>query len=838
MTEKEKKTKSTRGLGCFSRFIILIVVLIVLLIVGVKLFFPAEKVKTEIVKRASTMLNRHVELDDVSFSIFPGPGLELTGLRIYNPEDFAGGEFVSVDGLRCGLKIMPLFKSQFEFTEITVKHPVLRLRKAPDGRVNYSFELDTGGEPIQTPVGPKESVSSEEAALSAFGFDWAEITNGDILYTDDSAGYSVTMNNFSLKTRLDLTADGKTGHSNGTLHIPSISSELLPNQLPLDVKLNYNTTIDFEHVDIILEKSGLEINGILFDLDATVRNFIEPISIFATLSASGVPLKPLKKYIPTSDSFDPEQLRLQGTLNGKIEARIEMQTDRAPYFGGQFTMNNLMLGYGTIAGQLDCSAMNLDFTADSVSFATTDGKLSGRPFNFSGVVSNWDDVTYRLKTNGQFDLAGVTPFLDPEMHNDIKGNANFDLAVSGKKSSWATSAIIGSVRIDKLYYNNDSLTSALERLDMNLGFARDKITVDTLYAEYPGVVLSLKGHLKNGLAHLFEPRKGHKKPHLTFSLYAPGIDYDILLPEDSAVSAPPKQRPAGGSVAKPSTPATSSPGTQEVAAPIFIPDISAEGTFVVDTFVFREMVFSDLTGEVAYDNGVITYSKTRGIIYGGQLKANGSVDINDMYQPLVKSDFTANNIEANEFMTQFAGLSGHLYGQFNAEGRLVGRGSEPADFIKSLNATSHIKMEEGKIVNFDLVEKLADKFSFKTFEEEQLKNLVTDVVIKDGKLLLDGTNVFNRMGDWNIGGTIAFLEKDLDLNVSLYLSQDYSKNMKVLGNLLQDDKGRVRVNFDIIGTYDKPDIANISTDNQVMKDNVEDKIKKEANKLLDKLFKK
>ncbi len=839
MTEKAKKSK---GMGCLTRLILLVLALFIIVYVGIMLFFPADKVKAEIVARASTMLNRQVELDDVSFSLLPTPGLELTGMRIYNPEDFAGGEFVSIDKLRCGLKIMPLLKSNFEFTEIAIDHPVLRLRKAPDGRVNYSFELDTGGEPIQTPVGPKEKITSEEAAFSAFAFDWAQINNGDIIYTDDSSKYTVTLNNFALKTRLNLNADGKTGLSNGTLHVPSISSELIPNNLPIDLKLIYNANIDFEHSDIVFEKTNLEINGIAFNLESTIRNFTDPVSIFARLTATDVPLEPLLEYVPSSENFDPKQMNLQGTLTGGLESRIELKTERAPHFGGAFSINNMSLQYSDISEQLLCESFELDFTTDSISFKTNGGQLSGKPFNFGGVVSHWDDLKYFFATAGQYDLSGVMPFLDPGLNNELKGQANFNLKVSGQLSSWATSQILGNLIIDRLYYNNDSLTSALERLDMSLTFEKNRIKVDTLYAEYPGVDLSLEGKITNGFAHLFESRKGHEKPYLQFKMYSSNINYDILLPEDSVTATstsgpvdPPSESQAAGEDRPPSGPPAVMP---KVSAPIFIPDIKAYGTFSVDTFVFREIVFNDLSGQLSYERGEITYENTRGKIYGGLLKANGSVDITDMYQPFVLSEFEAKNIEANDFMTQFASLAGHVYGKFNAEGKLAGRGSEPSDFIQSLNATSHINMDEGKVVNFDFIEKLADKFSFKTFEEEQLKNLIADIVIKDGHLLLDGTKVFNRLGDWSLGGTVGFLDKKLNINVSLYLSEKYSKNMNLLGNLLQDDKGRVKVNFNIIGTYDKPDIANISTDNQVVSDNVEEKIKKEANKLLNNLFKK
>jgi len=692
-------------------------------------------------------------------------------------------------------------------------------------------------------VGPKESISSQEAAMGAFAFDWAQITNGDIVYTDDSSKYTVTLNNFSLKTRLNLVDEGQSGVSTGTLHIPSISSELIPNNLPLDLKLMYNANIDFRHSDIIFDKTTLEVNGIAFNLESTIRNFTDPVSVFARLTADEVPLKPLLEYVPSTETFSSKDLRLAGTLSGNLESRIELKSNRTPHFGGAFSINGMSLEYGDIAENLICESFVLDFTSDSISFKTNGGELSDRPFNFGGVISDWDDVKYMFATAGQYDLTGVTPFLDPGLNNQLNGQASFNLKVSGQLSSWATSHILGNVSIDKLYYNNDSLTSALDRLDMNLTFQKDRIRVDTLYAEYPGVNLSLKGTIKNGFAHLFEPKKGHPKPHLQFNLYSSHVNYDILVPEDSIETpeeiqpdSPPVEAHTGqDQAAAPSGPPV---GSQKVAAPVFIPDIEADGSFAIDTLVFREMNFNDLSGELSYKDGEIVYRKTRGRIYGGDLKAEGSVDITDMYQPFVMSDFEAKNIEANDFMTQFAGIAGHVYGKFNAVGKLAGRGSEPADFIQSLSATSHINMDEGTIVNFDLIKQLADKFSFKTFEEEKLKNLVTDIVIKDGKLLLDDTRIFNRLGDWDLGGSVAFLNKKLDLDVSLYLSEKYSKNMNLLGNLLQDSQGRVKVNFNIIGTYDKPDIANVSTDNQVVTDNVEEKIKKEANKLLNNLFKK
>ena len=147
-------------------------------------------------------------------------------------------------------------------------------------------------------------------------------------------------------------------------------------------------------------------------------------------------------------------------------------------------------------------------------------------------------------------------------------------------------------------------------------------------------------------------------------------------------------------------------------------------------------------------------------------------------------------------------------------------------------------MAQGRLVNFDLIKKMGQQFGFKTFEEETIRNLMSDVKIRDGKLLLEGANALSKMGDWKLGGTVGFVKKTLDLGVSVYLSPEYSKQLDMLGGLLQDDKGRVRVNFVLGGSYENPTISNISTDNSLIKKKTEDAIKEGAKKLFDNLFKK
>lgn len=813
-TGKSKKKKK----GWFLTVVVVLLVLIVALFAAVQIFFPAEKVKAEIIKRGSAALGRTVELDDVSLSIFPRLTLDLKGLRIYNPSGFPGTDFVSVDRLACGLKLMPLLRKQFIFNHINVDHPVIHLRKTADGRNNFTFKVSSAAVGAQTasPVPVGDSLTAKEAALSAFAFDWAEISAADIVYQDDSTETTITVTNAGLETRMELLDGGKTGKMTGTLKVPAVSATMLPKNLPLALELGYNADIDFAAADLTLKNTVLKVNGIPFEVEATVRDLMNPKSLFARLKASGVSLEPLAAYIPKTPKFDPAKLRLGGTLDGEVEIRREFATGLKPYMGGKLQFKNLNLGYANVANRVDFQTLSVAFTADSVSIASQGGQLADGPFDVSGTVSNWKDLLYTIRIKGRYSLDGLAAFLDPATNPEISGLLTYDLTVAGQKSRYAESKITGTLAADKVFFNTNKLSAPLQRLDLNLSFAPNTARVNALYLEYPGVRMNLSGELRNGLAHLLAPKKNYPRPYFDFAASAPMVNYDVLFPtpSDSALAA----------------------AKADTLPPIFIPDVEAGGTARVDTLIYAGVEITDISTDVAYKDGVITYGNGKGRVYTGSVASEGSVDFNDFRNPHVKCTVEGKDIEANDFMTRFTGLGGHLYGKLNLKGSIDGRGSEMPDFVRSLTADGAVAMTEGKLVNIELVNAMAKQFGFKTFQEEQIKDLAGLVKIRDGKLVLEGTQLISSLGDWNLDGGVAFLDKTLDLNVGVYLSKDAAKGLNLMGGLLQDDQGRVRINFKLGGSYDKPTISNISTDNSQVKKKAQDAVKKEASKLIQDLL--
>ena len=80
------------------------IVLLILVVVGFKLFFPAEKAKAMAIEKASAQLGREITIEGIDLSIWGGLGIQLVDVAVANPPEFEGGEFLSADNVDLKLK--------------------------------------------------------------------------------------------------------------------------------------------------------------------------------------------------------------------------------------------------------------------------------------------------------------------------------------------------------------------------------------------------------------------------------------------------------------------------------------------------------------------------------------------------------------------------------------------------------------------------------------------------------------------------------------------------------------------------------------------------------------
>jgi hypothetical protein len=80
--------KSKKGLKILIGVIVGIVILLLAISLLAKIIFTKEKLLSLVVPKIEQALDRKVEIDDVSISIFGGLGVDIDGIRIFNREGF------------------------------------------------------------------------------------------------------------------------------------------------------------------------------------------------------------------------------------------------------------------------------------------------------------------------------------------------------------------------------------------------------------------------------------------------------------------------------------------------------------------------------------------------------------------------------------------------------------------------------------------------------------------------------------------------------------------------------------------------------------------------------
>ncbi|MEA3297562.1 MAG: AsmA-like C-terminal region-containing protein, partial [candidate division Zixibacteria bacterium] len=436
--------------------------------------------------------------------------------------------------------------------------------------------------------------------------------------------------------------------------------------------------------------------------------------------------------------------------------------------------------------------------------------------------------------NGQLNIAMLNGFLPLTGNPQLNGLLTLDLNLTGKATDFSNFRPRGRITVSNASFQDSLLPEPIEKFEADLRISPDTIMIDKLSMAFVSSDLSLSGELIDPFP-FFLPleivdRTKVKKPHFVFDLSAHRFDTDKLFPE----VAP------GTAINRAALPADSIP-------PLILPDINGDGTFSIDTLVYSQVEFTSITGKVKIRECKIDCYDVSGKAYTGDIVGRTSINLSSFDNPLYVGEFQASQIEADDFVSRFSEFGGHLFGKIDINGNYEARGWEPDAFLNSLSMTGKMNMKKGKLVTSGSVYSAINSLASKTgqsFEKEQpLKNLTTNIVVKDGRVSADklSTSLAN-LGDLELGGSYGF-DGSLDYKGSVLLSQAWTDKLLSQGNLagglaaLFTDKSspRIRLPLTITGTMDKP---SLNIDYSSMTKNLGENLKDNAADLLKGLFKK
>jgi uncharacterized protein involved in outer membrane biogenesis len=314
--------------------------------------------------------------------------------------------------------------------------------------------------------------------------------------------------------------------------------------------------------------------------------------------------------------------------------------------------------------------------------------------------------------------------------------------------------------------------------------------------------------------------KTGQKPVLNFSLNSPLIDLDEIFP-----------------VAK----GAETEKGKAVPDTILLPDINAKGQISVQKLFFRKVEYTNLSASLDVTDGILRIDNAASNVYTGTIGGKVACDLNDINNIKFNTDFTASQIEANDFLSRFTAIGDHLFGKLNLTASFSGRGNKVDDIRKSLTASGTSTITDGKLINWELLNELASYLKVKTFKEEQIRTLRNSFRIENGRVWFDDFSALTKSGDFELSGSVG-MDGSLDYKLTVILSPELSLSFDALGELseyLKNDQGRVVLDVKIKGPAKNPEFAlDTSKAEERFKERMTQKFKGEKEKVTEELKKK
>ncbi len=222
-------------------------------------FINASAFRGSIQRQLEESLGRKVEIGDVHFALFTGPGFSLSRVTIQEDEQYGLEPFAYIPTLQVRVRVDKLLTGQVRLLSLRLEDPSLNLVKKDDGNWNVVALVERIGAPRRTPLNfvPAFEVSNGRIDLK-FGTRKATlyITQTDLsIYPQRSGKIYIKFEGSPART--DRAGNG-FGHLHGTANWYLTPASASANQLESDVTLEQS---NLSELTTLFEGQDLGVHG-------------------------------------------------------------------------------------------------------------------------------------------------------------------------------------------------------------------------------------------------------------------------------------------------------------------------------------------------------------------------------------------------------------------------------------------------------------------------------------------------------------------------------------------------------------------------------------------------
>lgn len=364
--------------------LLVVAVLVLALALSLPFLIDLNKYKDQYQPLVEGALNRKVELQNVSLTIWLRIGARVTGFMVLDDPAFGSGPFTSLTSADIGVKLMPLLSGKVEVEDITLRDPVITIIKNKNGVLNVATVGRTGVPVPKTPSrAPIPSAEGPLKILALLAVDRVSVAGGKLSYRNLT---SVNPSEYILQDMEMLLQSVRLGQ------MPSLRLRALVQPFNLPVTLDgtfgpLRDTVDLDAINFQLRLGETEftITGKLVGQNA-IANISSPTISTANLPVALPVNKPVDiKNLRVVTEVEGQEIRLNSLSFQLFEGQVEGQGilvvgSEASPFKGAVRVQGVQIGPALDA--VATTHLSLEGTAEA------DLALEGRGFSMPNLTEN------------------------------------------------------------------------------------------------------------------------------------------------------------------------------------------------------------------------------------------------------------------------------------------------------------------------------------------------------------------------------------------------------------------------------------------------------------------
>jgi hypothetical protein len=476
-------------------------------------------------------------------------------------------------------------------------------------------------------------------------------------------------------------------------------------------------------------------------------------------------------------------------------------------------------------------------------------------------VVNFDNPYLTLSAAGSLDLATVPEYYPLEKGTELGGEMKLDIHLEGKISDPKSLHGSGSMAFKDVSAKTANTVKPVRKLNGTLTFNNEVAEATKLSLLIGESDLTLSCKVKNYLS-LVSSDKNAPQAAATMTLQSNHLfARDIMTEQPAPVAGAQKQgnaQPAPGPSEAPKSaqPVPSKPVQKSGKAAFPLPAMDIDASATIGTLTLEKFEFTNIRGSMHISKGVVTMQNFSLNAFGGSVVSNGSLDLNKPDRPLFDLNLNLNGVEAATLLSHFTSFGQRLSGALTTSTKLKGALNDTLGLVPdALEGDGKVAVKNGSLKGFKVNQSLASQLKLPDLETIQFKDWGNDFTVQKGRLTIKDLTITASTGQYIVNGSQG-LDGSLDYHMALYLPESTAPKLNIPGfageavNLFKDQKGHLKLDFNIGGTTDNPKVQ-LDTEPaknravELAKQKLEDEKKKAGDQLknkasdaLKKLFKK